>query len=217
MIAAGKLPRRDEPEPQPASCSYKLAANRMRVPPSSGLVVVFLLASAACDSSQKKPDGEAPLAEQSLSVREAPAATVLVPTLAGSTIDASARAALSEAGRASVDGSRLPILLPRSLAGRGRLLVEEHWYDFAHRADGTEIHLKGFGVAHGNVPFPQPNGAIAGRAVFENRSEGIASVSFRENGIHYVATIECGGRACDDTSELRAFVGDLVFVGGGVR
>ena len=127
------------------------------------------------------------------------------------------RAALSDEVRGRVDASRLPILLPRRLAGQGRLLTEEHWYDFAYRGNGLEVHLKGVGVQHRDVPLPRTNETVAGRELFVTVSEGILSASFRENGIHYDLTIECGGRICDDSAEMRAVVADLVLVGGGVR
>ncbi len=184
------------------------------VPP---VLALLALALAACESTQKKPETEAPVAEQAIALREAPAAQVLPPSLAGAALDGAARAALSEPNRALVDGSRLPVLLPRKVAGQGRLLVEEHWYDFAWRGNDLEVHVKGIGVSHTDLPFPRTNETIAGREVFVNKSEGIVSASFRAHGIHYDVSIECGGRVCDDSSEMRAMIADLVLVGGGVR
>ncbi len=184
------------------------------VPPVLALAALALV---ACEPAQKKSETEAPVAERGVALREAPAAQVLPPSLVGAKLDGDARAALSEANRELVDGSRLPVLLPRKLAGQGRLLVDEHWYDFAWRGNGLEIHLKGIGVSHTDLPFPSTNETIAGREVFVNASEGIVSASFRAHGIHYDMTVECGGRVCDDSNEMRAMIADLVLVGGGVR
>lgn len=181
---------------------------------AAAVLTVFSVVALGCDPKRAPTEGTD---TKAIAVTEAPAAAAAAPTLAGAAIDATARGRLSEETRAAVDASRLPILLPRSLAGRGRLISEEHWYDFAYRAEGTEIHVKGLGVRHADVPFPRANETVAGRAVFLNRSEEILSASFEAHGIHYDAYIECGGRRCDDKAELLAFVGDLVLVGGGVR
>lgn len=189
----------------------------MRPSPLSFALALVALALTACEPNPKKSETEAPVAERGVALREAPAAQVLPPSLAGATLDGEARAQLTDANRALVDGSRLPVLVPKKVAGQGRLLVEEHWYDFAWRGNGLEVHLKGIGVSHTDLPFPRTNETIAGREVFVNKSEGIVSASFRAHGIHYDMSIECGGRVCDDSNEMRAMVADLVLVGGGVR
>ena len=181
---------------------------------ASAVLAAFAVFGVGCDPKRAPTEAAE---TRAIAVTEAPAATAVAPTLAGAAIDATARGLLSDETRAVVDASRLPVLLPRSLAGRGRLISQEHWYDFAYRSEGTEIHLKGLGVRHADVPFPPANETVAGRAVFLNRSEEILSASFEAHGIHYDAYIECGGRRCDDKAELLAFVGDLVLVGGGVR
>jgi hypothetical protein len=186
----------------------------------SGLVFIGIfglsLSVQGCEQKRSEAEGEA-VAARPVALAEAPHGQVASPSLDGAVLDADAQRALPEAARRLADASRLPILVPRRMAGAGRLLVEENWYDFAFhdRAGGTEVHVKGVGVLHDDVPLPKPNEAMGGREVFVNRSELITSVSFRANGIAYTVTLECGGRVCDDSNELRGIVNDLALVSVG--
>lgn len=101
--------------------------------------LLYIATLAGCDAAAKKPDSDATEPERSLGLREAPVAAGARANLDGAAIDGSARAALSDEVRGRVDASRLPILLPRRLAGQGRLLTEEHWYDFAYRGNGLRF------------------------------------------------------------------------------
>jgi hypothetical protein len=179
---------------------------------------IFGLSLLVHGCEQKRSEGqEDATTSRPVALAEAPHGQVTTPSLERAVLDADARAALSADARSLADGSRLPVLLPRKMASTGRLLVEDNWYDFAFhdRAGQTEVHVKGVGVVHDDVPFPKANETIGGREVFINRSELIASASFRENGVSYVVTLECGGRVCDDSNELRAIVGGLALVSVG--
>ncbi len=195
-------------------------------------VLAAALVSAGCDrgpvtsTETKAPDGELPTRARDLPVHKAvDVARIAWPPR--SAIDGEALAALSPRARASVEGSRVPVLVPRDvdLAGPAELVVRPAFTALSSRgADahaGVTVSVSATRISHSYEGIPAAEGPArvrGGLPAFVTQNELIWSVTWREHGVSYVVEVECSRPSedprCADSSFVTGVADDLVFVGG---
>lgn len=185
------------------------------------LALAAIVLATACEqqatprsSNATAPAAPALTAEQPSSVRWPQAAR----------INSAARSALSQDALSVLQESPVPVLLPGEpeLLRSGRAGVTSDRYTFSAQQDTMTVYLQA-----SQAPAPQPSGPIsglevrrtpaAGRDVLFTEAEGMRMATWVENGVSYLAEVECASAAdarCRDDAYLLTVIEKLVFVGG---
>ncbi len=141
-------------------------------------------------------------------------------------IDASAVAALAPADREALHRATVPVLLPRApaLLEAARLVVKPAFYaasiEGAADLAGTHLSISATKTVHRLAALHAEKTAAVrgGKPAWVLENEGIWSVTWEENGLSYVADLECArpgeDARCASADALVAIVEGLVFVGG---
>lgn len=128
-------------------------------------------------------------------------------------------------GRAAIDESPVPVLVPgpELALDQREVLRGPEWYSFwGHREhEGVEVTVtlqasRMARVYPGVRPQPGPH-TLRGREGLVTRNEGIWSASWIEHGVAYDLGLECApvdAAPCDDQAEIEALAEGLLYAGG---
>lgn len=199
---------------------------------STAIFIALALAATGCepgpgsDSDRRSPDGELPTRTRDVPVTKAiDVARVVWPER--SAVDAPTVERLPQASRAVLDGSRVPVLVPRGqgLADVAKLVVRPAFTAVsmtgAGEHAGLTVSVSATSVSHryADVPATKGPARIRGdKPAFVTQNEGIWSATWFEHGVSYVVEVECArpgeDARCADGTFVTALAEDLAFVGG---
>ncbi len=136
--------------------------------------------------------------------------------------DARVKLGLEQGLQSQIDAVPMPVLLPRtaSLSSSAFITKGPGWYAAAMDADGLNVALHGYSIAHQRPDLVEEFGDEAPKPgePRTSRTHMIVSVSFERFGASYIMEVECArpsqdARCADDRFALSLFE-ELVMVGG---
>lgn len=202
----------------------------------SRVILAFLAMAFAPSCSQSGPEASPHEGRPSKPAAASPRAAALargrtvsdrnVAWPSPATVDVEAASALSPVDRDAVGRSTIPVLLPRGreLLGGARVVVKPAFYaasiEGAGVLDGVHLSISATKTTHRHAALRAEKKASVrdGKPAWVLENEGIWSVTWEENGLSYVADLECARPGedprCASSEAVLAVVDGLVFVGG---
>ncbi|MBM4376446.1 MAG: hypothetical protein FJ095_15300 [Deltaproteobacteria bacterium] len=136
-------------------------------------------------------------------------------------VDEHAVSRMSDAARAEVARSPVPVLAVANAKWLASMVVTTglHWYATSVRDGELTVSIHGTRLAHVHPEIPPAEGRsrVRGKPAFVTENEGIVSASWLEDGIAYALDVECFDRAdarCRSEGYALELGRKLVFVGG---
>lgn len=200
-------------------------------------LVLSALAASACEAPRETGPTEGPQAAVPRPVHDAPPSSREVSTHSldqlhvqwpeRSQLQADVLARMTDAARAAVQLSPLPVLVPRKagLTERTQLAVKPAFYAASIRGEGEHagvvLNVSATRIAHRypGMPRAEKTDRVRGdRPAWVLANEGIWSVTWDEHGVSYVVELECArpyeDTRCANSDYVVAIADDLAFVGG---
>ena len=134
-------------------------------------------------------------------------------------------ASLRPASRATLEQSRLPVLLPADEDLLATAVVTTGSHFVAWGADGDGVHVSLHGTDHqwavGEGPPEPPVDSVRGHRAYVSVNEGIHVATWTEAGVMWALDVECDAvledDRCADDAYVRSLAESLERVGGGAR
>lgn len=136
-----------------------------------------------------------------------------------SELDGASLSKIDPESRGAIHRSRVPVLVPRSLASSTRVVSTDAFVAASATIGGATVSVHATRIAHRHDSVPEAQGSHRIRAAhgFVTQNEGIWSASWVEHGAAYAIDVECveaTDARCSSDAYVLELAEDLAYVGG---